>query len=134
MTRFFLWPMWMSPSYDHERRQRTESRPPDLERRQPDSTLRNGGNSSDGTSLPLWLQAIKTLGTTGAIAVFLVWVGSNELPKIARQTEVNAQAILQLQEQFRQQAERDAALYRMMQRLCSNTAKNDDERTRCFEK
>ncbi len=112
-----------------ERRQRAEARAPNQERRAPDLT-----GPSPEAPLPLWLQAIKTLGTTGAIAVFLVWVGSNELPKITRQTEVNAQSIVQMQEQIRQQTEMIAANFRMLQRLCANTAKTEDERTRCFEK
>lgn len=121
-----FWPLFMA-DFAERRTRKDVDRAPEEERRHSS----NGGPSE---MLPLWLQAVKTLGTTGAIAVFLVWVGSNELPKIAQQTEVNAQAIIKIQEQIRQQVELNAAIFRMMQRLCANTAKSDDDRTRCFEK
>lgn len=111
-----------------------DKRPPDLERRTSYPMNVNGNGNGVTHLLPIWMRAIATLGVPSAIAIFLVWVGSNEVPKIQRQTQVNTEALVQLQEHTRQIQETNAAIYRMLQRLCSNTAKTDDERSRCFEK
>lgn len=124
-----LSPLYLANVADADRRRRREYRSPDQERRR---DWPQNGNVT--VSLPLWLQAIKTLGTTGAIAVFLVWVGSNELPKIARQTVINAEAIARLHDMVRQQEEHSAALLRLLQRVCANTAKTENERLKCFDR
>lgn len=84
--------------------------------------------------IPAWLKAIVTLGVPGAIAVFLVWVGSQELPRLNRQSVVTHETVMQLKEDTRLVIEQLQTNYRMLQRLCANTAKTDDERSRCFDK
>lgn len=84
--------------------------------------------------LPVWLKAIVTLGVPGAIAIFLVWVGSQELPRLNRQTLLTHEELVRVKDHTREVMEQLQANYRMLQRLCSNTAKTDDERARCFDK
>jgi hypothetical protein len=84
--------------------------------------------------LPIWLKGIVTLGVPGAIAIYLVWVGSNELPRLNRQTMLTHEEVVRLKESAHEQMEQLRSNYRMLQRLCSNTSKNDDERSRCFER
>ena len=84
--------------------------------------------------IPSWAKFISIIGPTSAIAIFLVWVGANEIPKIARQTQQNHDAIMRTQELVIQHQEQSAAMFRMLQRICSNTARNETERERCFDK
>lgn len=84
--------------------------------------------------LPVWLKAIVTLGVPGAIAIFLVWVGSQELPRLNQQAMLTHAEVMQLKDHMRSVLDQMQTNYRMLQRLCSNTAKTDDERTRCFDK
>jgi hypothetical protein len=124
-------PLLANDARSERRRKEQPSRAPDLERRQPEWPE---DNPSPAAPLPLWLQAIKTLGTTGAIAVFLVWVGSNEVPKISRNTEVTLAAIARLEVLYQAQKEQLEANHRMLQRICSLLSKTDNERAQCFEK
>lgn len=91
----------------------------------------------DGTEmsqLPMWARAIAIIGIPGAIAVYLVWFGSNEIPRISEQQRTTNQEIVNVRELLSDQREDAAALFRMMQRICSNVARNDDERNRCFDR
>src|SRR5512139_756792 len=88
----------------------------------------NGGIAS----LPTWIRAVTIIGIPGAIALFLVWIGAREVPRINVAVERNQVLLTDLQRQLSDQDEHAREMYRMMQRICSNTAKNDDERTRCF--
>lgn len=84
--------------------------------------------------VPVWARAVAVVGIPGTIAIFLVWVGANEIPKISRQVQMNHDAIMRTQELIQQHSEQTAAMFRMLQRICSNTAKNEVERDRCFDK
>jgi hypothetical protein len=90
--------------------------------------------SHDESPLPIWLKTIVALGVPGAIAVYLVWVGSNELPRLNRQALLTHEEVVRLKDSSREQLEQLRTNYRMLQRLCANTAKTDDERQRCFDK
>ena len=91
-------------------------------------------DGSELSQLPVWMRAIAIIGIPGAIATYLVWVGSNELPKINRQQEVIAQEVTRVREVLDEQTEAAAAMYRMVQRLCSNAARNDSDRAKCFDR
>lgn len=84
--------------------------------------------------LPIWIKAIVALGVPAAIAIYLVWVGSNELPRLNNQVLLTHEEVVRLKEAARQELEQLQANFRMLQRLCSNTAKTDDDRQRCFDK
>lgn len=94
---------------------------------------RRNGNDGWIAAVPVWARAIAVVGIPGAIAIFLVWVGANEIPKIARQTAVNHDAIMRVEDMLREHHAHDIGMYRVFQRICSNTARNEIERQRCFD-
>jgi len=84
--------------------------------------------------LPQWARVIALVGIPGAIALFLVWVGSQSLPKlegelIATRMEAEKNRLV-----VQQQVTQGEQIYRMLQRICSNLAKSDEERGRCFDR
>lgn len=85
------------------------------------------------TGVPSWVKAVAVVGIPGVIALFLVYQVASQLPKIEeRQVGMEKQL-----EQQRQAIERETVkldqVYRQLQRICSNTAKSDDDRQRCFD-
>lgn len=66
--------------------------------------------------------------------MFLVWVGAQQLPRISNAVEATNVRVMALEHQQAEAEGRMAEVYRMLQRICSNTARNDDERGRCFDK
>lgn len=91
----------------------------------------------DGSTLaglPAWVRAVAIIGVPSAIALFLVWMGATEIPRIrqiAEANRVNDEQILRNQAAILSSEEQ---LLRVTQRVCSQTARTDDERTRCFDK
>src|SRR5262245_39319673 len=84
--------------------------------------------------LPAWTKALAIVGVPGAIALFAVWVGSQSLPKleaelIAMRLEAERNR-LAVQQQVVQQEQ----IYRQLQKICANLAKDDAARDRCFDK
>src|SRR5262245_33413950 len=84
--------------------------------------------------LPAWTKALAVVGIPGAIALFVVWVGSQSLPKleaelIAMRLEAERNRLA-----VQQQVTQGEQMYRLMQRICANGAKSDDERGRCFDR
>src|SRR5262245_61956361 len=86
------------------------------------------------TGLPAWARVVALVGIPGAIALFTVWIGFSTLPKLEAEliamrleSERNRLAV-------QQQVTQGEQMYRLMQRICSNSAKNDDERNRCFDR
>lgn len=95
----------------------------------------NGNGNGNGLGgLPPWARAAAIVGIPGTIAMFLVWMGASEVPKISSRVEQNQAALLTVIEIQRQQDRRTEDLVRLLQRLCSNTARTADDRTRCFDK
>ncbi len=92
------------------------------------------GNRGDWTSLKAWANAIGIVGIPGAIAVFVVYMGATELPKLVKATEqavVETRAMREVLEEQRDVLER---LIRMTQRTCNNAAgKDENARQRCFD-
>ena len=85
-------------------------------------------------AIKAWAQAIGLYGATGAIAVYLVYMGSTELPRIARQNDT-------IIAEMRQSRERTEELIRLMQtsirvnqQACWNAARDDNARQRCFDR
>jgi hypothetical protein len=107
----------------------TPSRRPEydgLERREmPDGTL---------AGLPWLVKAIGFVGFPAAIAAYLIWIGAASLPTIqASMTTLTAdhkRTLELISDHIRQQED----VLRMLQRVCSNTAKNDVEKQRCFDR
>lgn len=78
------------------------------------------------------LRAVTYLGVPAAIALWLVYVGAAELPRIRILSETNAQQLATLQQQQREHERTDQEIRRLLQRVCSNTARTADDRERCF--
>jgi hypothetical protein len=96
---------------------------------------RNGnGNGTGLAGLPAWARAAAIVGIPGTIAMFLVWMGASEVPKISSRVEANQAALTAVIETQRQQDRRTEDIVRLLQRLCSNTARTPDDRTRCFDR
>lgn len=84
--------------------------------------------------LPWWAQVAGIVGIPGAIALFLVWIGAMQLPKIQielvnyrLEAEKNRQAVQSETVQGEQ-------IYRLLQRICAELAKTEEGRARCFDR
>jgi len=99
-----------------------------------DINQRNGRDGKDWTSLRAWSQAIGIIGIPGTIAIFLVYVGATEVPRIARNQELLLRELQRTQEQMAEQIELSNTLIRIAQRACSNSAKDDNALQRCFDR
>jgi len=84
--------------------------------------------------LPLWARVIAMVGIPGAIAFFLVWVGAQSLPTIQADLTAYRHEAEQQHQLFVQSLAQQAETYRLLQRICSNVSKTDEERQRCFDK
>lgn len=84
--------------------------------------------------LPVWVRAVAVVGIPGAIAFFLVWIGANTIPKMQQEITILQQQHALMQQLESQRDQRAEDLYRLMQRICANTAKDNQERQRCFDR
>lgn len=109
-----------------------------LRRRQEDIDLFS--SFSNGGGLPPWVTTLVTtakivafIGVPSVIALFLVYQNANWLPKLQAaevQTESEVESNRKLLDQ---QIVKQDEIYRLLQRICSNTAKTSDDRQRCFD-
>src|SRR5687768_6648352 len=76
-------------------------------------------NGTELSQLPLWVRAIAAVGLPSVIAIYLVWVGSNEIPKISRDAMVTQQELAQLKHEMRAHEAGRAELYRLLQKVCA---------------
>jgi hypothetical protein len=86
------------------------------------------------SSMPWWVRAVAIIGIPGVLVIYLVWMGAQEVPSIRRITEQNGAETIRSREMIREQSIQIERTYRMIQRVCSNTAKTDEERLRCFDR
>jgi hypothetical protein len=95
---------------------------------------RHNSGDSAFAGLPLWSRVVAMVGIPGAIAFFLVWMGAQTLPQI--QADMNAFRVgLERQHAlYEQQVRSSEETFRLLQRICSNSAKTDEERQRCFDR
>lgn len=97
----------------------------------PDRRLPDAGTLE---GLPWLVKAVGFVGFPAAVAAYLIWIGSASLPSIQASVQVltadNKRIIELVSDHVRQQEE----VLRMLQRVCSNTAKNDVEKQRCFDR
>ena len=92
------------------------------------------GNGRDWTSLKAWAQAIGLIGIPGAISIWLVYVLGTQVPNIVKELQVLAAETRQNREKISEQIELQNTLIRIGQRTCSNSAKDDNARQKCFDK
>jgi hypothetical protein len=83
--------------------------------------------------MPWYVRAIALIGIPGALAVYLVWIGGQELPAIDRAVVQIASDVVRNREMMREHAEELRRLHQLVQRVCSSTAKTDEERAHCFD-
>ena len=85
-------------------------------------------------NLPWWVKAIGFIGFPAAIAAYLIWLGAASLPTMQASmltlTADHKRTLELVSDHIRQQED----VLRMLQRVCSNTAKNDTEKQRCFDR
>lgn len=94
----------------------------------------NGGINSLIGALPPWAKVAIILGPLPTMAIGLVWLLATEIPKLSAMGRETIERDRQHIEQTTQHAEDTAAIFRMLQRICSNTAKDETARERCFDK
>ena len=85
-------------------------------------------------SVPMAARVVALVGVPGTIALFLVWMMSSTLPKIAQDVLLNRIATERAQQLQQDALQKQEELLRMMQRICVNVAKDDEGRQRCFTK
>ena len=115
---------------ERERAERLEERLRRTKEREPTVVVTNG---RDWTSLKAWASAIGVIGIPGTIAVFLVYIGATEIPKITRATDLAVVEIRANQRIMNEHTMQLDRILRMAQRICANTAKTDEQRERCFD-
>lgn len=91
-------------------------------------------NGRDWTSLKSWAQAIGLIGIPGTIAIWLVYILSTELPKAVQELHLLQTETRMNREKIAEQIELTNTLIRIAQRTCSNSAKDDNARQKCFDK
>jgi hypothetical protein len=102
-----------------------------LRRRKEDemfSSITNGGSS--------WVTAAKAvmlIGVPSVIAMWLVYQGSLWAPKIYAEEMEQRNEQTQERKLLDQQAIKQDQIFRLLQRICSNTAKTSEDRQRCFD-
>ena len=72
--------------------------------------------------LKAWASAIGVVGIPGAIAVFLVYVGATEIPKLARGVEQSLVEARQTRELMEEQLEISKTLLQVTRWTCASAA------------
>jgi len=86
------------------------------------------------SSLPMWARVVAIVGIPGTLLSYLIYIGAQTLPAI--QAELTALRIASEKNQLLYQSEvtQSEATFRLLQRICSNVAKSQEERQRCFDR
>lgn len=83
--------------------------------------------------MPQWARILALIGLPTVGFVVMLWL------LIVKQPEIKADHVAMLAEQKYARDRSDASavkqdqIYRLLQRICTNTAKSDIERQRCFD-
>ncbi len=75
--------------------------------------------------------AIKDIGIPGAIAIFVVYIGATELPKIARALDRLVIEVQLNREQVENHMEQMAEVLQISRQACRNAAKDENARRYC---
>lgn len=84
-------------------------------------------------AIPPWARFITIVGIPGAIALFLVWMMAKDVPQATRQLEAIITEQKYTRDRDAERAVKQDQMFRLLQRICTNTAKSDTERQRCFD-
>lgn len=99
-----------------------------------DGPERRSGNGNGNDRVTIWARAIAVVGIPGAIAIFLVWIGANEIPKITARTEATYQQTLANRDLLRELNAKQDEQLRLMRWICAGVQQIQDDRRQCFEK
>lgn len=133
--RFWTWAYerdWSYPRATGERR-RANLLGIYMTQRQQSSDAAMPSLTNGHLGLPLWARVIALVGIPGAIALFTVYMQTVTLPALQRDVQTLRFSYEKTQDTQRELLARQAEIIRLMQRVCSNTAKSDQERARCFD-
>jgi len=89
--------------------------------------------TNGGPSWSTMIRAVGLIGVPSVIAMWLVYQGSLWSPKIYAETVEVHQTQAQERQLIDQQIAKEDQIYRLLQRICSNTARTPDDRQRCFD-
>lgn len=83
--------------------------------------------------LPWWAKLVTVVGPSGAIVLYLVYMGAQEVPQTRRIVEQIA-----IEQKLQREAVQDMSAKievnrRILQQICANLAKTDVDRNRCFQ-
>lgn len=84
--------------------------------------------------IPAWIRAIAIVGIPGAIALWVVWIGSQTLPEMTKEMVAVRAELAHTNQLLTESQQRSENLYRMMQRVCSASARTDEVRSACFDR
>jgi hypothetical protein len=97
-----------------------------------DATGRNG--SGDWTALRAWADAIARVGIPGAIALFVVYLGATQLPKLVIAVETTIVEIRMSRDLLREHMLQTSKQTWILQQTCWNSANGDIVAQRkCYE-
>lgn len=91
----------------------------------------NGNGRAHWRSPKDVVVAIKEVGIPGAIAIFLVYMGATEIPKIARGLERVIIEIHATQTLIREHIVKQTELERITRQACRNAARDENARRYC---
>lgn len=94
-----------------------------------------GGAGGDQwlVGVPSWVKAVAVVGIPGVIALFLVYQVASQLPKIEERQAAIEKSVDDEREAVKAQSTKMDQMFRTLQRICSNTARADEDRQRCFD-
>ncbi len=83
---------------------------------------------------PVWARIAAVLGVPSVIALFLVWVGSQSIPKMQSDIIALRFTVQTIQMSDEEKKVRDAEMRRLLQIICSSSLKTEQEKLTCFAK
>jgi hypothetical protein len=91
----------------------------------------NGSDRSNWKSPKELSEAVKTIGIPGAIAIFVVYIGATEIPKMSRALDRLVNEVQLNREQVDRHIEQMDLVVRIARQGCRNAAKDEDARRFC---
>lgn len=88
----------------------------------------------NGNTITAWGKVISQVGIPGVIAMAAFYYGATELPRLSHLLESAIVEIRQTRDLLREHMDQTDMLIRVLQRACSNSAKDENARQRCFDK
>jgi hypothetical protein len=79
----------------------------------------------NGTArLPMWAQVVSIVGVPAAVLGYVLWAQNPKLDRIEAST-------VKFSQDLEVQKDQSWALYGVLQRICLNTAKSDEDKKAC---